>query len=167
MPAESLQAILPSAATALAAAALLSAAADDLDRRIIPNAAVLAVAAAGLLFLAGLSPPAAAAHLGIAALGLLAGLPAFARGLVGGGDVKLFSATLLWAGPDLLRLHLAGTALAAVLLGVVLLGRQALAARGPDPAAPAPRPTMPFGVALAAGGLLVVLVRAGLLGDAA
>ncbi|MFN7175863.1 MAG: prepilin peptidase [Thermaurantiacus sp.] len=152
--------------SALAAAALLTAAADDLERRTIPNAAAAAVALSALPFLAGLSAALILAHVALAIFGLAAGTWAFARGLLGGGDVKLFAATLLWAGPDMLQLHLAGTALVAVGIGVAMLGRQALASRSgmAEPGAAPPEATMPLGVAIAAGGLLVLLSRVGLLG---
>lgn len=154
--------------TALAAAALISAAAEDLGVRTIPNRLIAVVAASGLVLLHALGPAAFGLNLAVALAGLALGAVAFARGLAGGGDVKLLAATLLWAGPDLLSLHLSGTALAAVVMGVAMLGRQALAARGgPAGAPPADLPTMPFGVAIAAGGLLVLLARAGLLGPAA
>ncbi len=158
-------------ASALAAAALLIAAAEDAASRRIANGLCLAVAGSALALLVQLPLVVALAHVGIALAGLLLGTFAFARGLVGGGDVKLMAATLLWAGPDLLELNLAGAGLVAVAMGVVMLGQAALAGRGrgaagagvPD-ALPA---SMPFGVAIAAGGLLVLLERAGLLGGVA
>jgi prepilin peptidase CpaA len=157
--------LLVSVASALAAAALLSAAAEDAAHRRIGNSLCATVAASSLALLAQLPPAAILLHLAIALGFLLAGTFAFARGLVGGGDVKLFAASLLWAGPDLLRLHLAGTALVAVAMGVVMLGRAAVAGRGREGLeAPGTEATMPFGVAIAAGGLLVLLERAGLLG---
>lgn len=158
--------VMASVGSALAAAALLTAAADDLDRRVMSGGAVAAVGLAALLFLAGLPLQAMLLHLILAAAGLGLGLWASARGLAAGADARLLGATLLWAGPDLLQLHLAGTALAATGIGLALLGRQALATRSgsaPPDEGTAP-PTMPIGAAIACGGLLVVLARAGLLG---
>jgi prepilin peptidase CpaA len=155
--------------SALAAAVLLTAAVDDLDRRTISGRAAAAVALSSLPLLVGLPADLILAHVAIALSALLAGTWAFARGLVGGGDVKLFAATLLWAGPDLLPLHLAGTALVAAGVGVALLGRQALVSRADvaETGPTEPQPSMPVGVAISAGGLLVLLSRAGQLGGMA
>src|SRR5579885_2254518 len=69
----------------------------------IPNAASLGVA---LLYPAHVAVSQAAVDwiggLLLAALLFLLGLGLFARGLVGGGDVKLLSASALWAGPHLI-----------------------------------------------------------------
>jgi len=54
----------------------------------------------------------------IAAILLAAGIALFARGLVGGGDVKFLSAAALWAGPPFIFPFLALMGLAGVLLAV-------------------------------------------------
>ena len=88
----------------------------------------------------------------------LAGLGLFARGWVGGGDVKFLSAIALWAGAPLLMPQFLVTALAGGVLatGAVLLQRlrrfRTEGAAGVM--APAPIDTsqkIPYGVAIAAG----------------
>jgi prepilin peptidase CpaA len=107
--------------------------------------------------------------------GVLTGLAVFAVGallfvrrLMGGGDVKLMAATALWCGSEQLTPYAMVTALAAVALAVFMLsplGRllpappARLAGAGALPADGPPhtlRQPMPFGVAVAAGGLWVV-----------
>ena len=103
--------------------------------------------------------------IGIAVGVCAAGFGLFAAGLVGGGDAKLLAAVSLWAGPGdvatlLLATALAGAGLA--LLFVVPTGARALRAlRQGASAAAAPHNAMPYGVAIAAGTLLVALSRLG------
>jgi prepilin peptidase CpaA len=92
----------------------------------------------------------------------------FARRLMGGGDVKLLAATSLWCGPEQLTTYALVISGAAVALAVFMLtplgrllppppaklaGSWGTAAGGPERGA---RQPMPFGVAVAAGGLWVV-----------
>lgn len=147
---------------AAAAAALMTVAATDLGERRIGNGGVLAVALGALPFLALAGPSAAFAHVAVALLLFAAGALAFRAGLVGGGDVKLLAAAALWAGPEGLPLLFLVQALATFLLvPLVLLGTRWLAG---GPQAGAARPTLPLGVAIAAGGLAVILGRLGYLG---
>lgn len=152
------------AGAAAAAAALVTAAATDLGARRIANRAVLVVAAGTLPMLLALGLPAAAAHGAMAGLLFLAGLAAFRAGLVGGGDVKLLAAVGLWAGPGGLPLLLLVKAVATLLLVPIVLGSRALAGGAADSAPVPDRPTVPLGVAIAAGGLAVILARLGYLG---
>ncbi|GAB4229898.1 MAG: prepilin peptidase [Methyloligellaceae bacterium] len=100
-------------------------------------------------------------HVAVAAGTLVLGLFCFARGWIGGGDAKLFSATALWLGWE----HLFEYTLVAAILGglltlVILFGRMM-----PLPAPLArqdwlarlhdTRQGVPYGIALAAGALLV------------
>jgi prepilin peptidase CpaA len=83
----------------------------------------------------------------VAAGAFTVGFILFSRGWVGGGDVKLLSATLLWAGstlaaPQLLVMGLVGGVLA---FGALVRSR---AHRDPLDAA---APKVPYGVAIAAG----------------
>jgi prepilin peptidase CpaA len=98
----------------------------------------------------------------VAGLVFLAGLALFARGLVGGGDVKFLAATVLWAGaplllPQLLVTGLAGGVLA---LGAVVLQRMrrfrtegvtGVVASGAIDTSQ----KIPYGVAIAAGAFFV------------
>ncbi len=87
------------------------------------------------------------------------GLLLFASGRFGGGDVKLLSATALWAGPKLILpmlvvMSVTGGALALLIWGVDQLRRYHLAASSETlltPAEYAGSARLPYGVAIAAG----------------
>ncbi|WP_448585210.1 prepilin peptidase [Thermaurantiacus sp.] len=142
---------------AAAVAALVLAAASDLENRLIPDRCSLVVAASGLLALAGLDGPRALGHSLLAAFLFGLGLWAFRHRFLGGGDVKLMAAAGLWAGPGGLPLLLSVQAAATLLLATAGLARTA---RSVDRA----RATLPLGVAIAAGGTAAVAWRLGLLG---
>lgn len=77
---------------------------SDARRLTIPNWTCVAIAVAFLpaALLGRLDPTTVALHYGIGAGLLLAGMALFARGIVGGGDVKLLAAAGVWIGwPDL------------------------------------------------------------------
>ena len=85
---------------------------------------------------------------------LLIGFGLFAFGHIGGGDVKLLAASALWAGPELILAFLLLTAMAGGLLSAALLVQNRYGwvlgfASGDEGA------VVPYGVALAAGGLFV------------
>jgi prepilin peptidase CpaA len=116
----------------------------DLARgAIAPSTVVLSIACAAALF-------------GVGALG-------FAAGVLGGGDVKLLAAAGLFAGPDHLLDFLTVTALAGGVLGLAVLAGARL---GPAELAPAGtararlRAGLPYGPAIAAGGLWVAAMLA-------
>jgi prepilin peptidase CpaA len=104
--------------------------------------------------------PDAAVQVGVAAVvfGLLAG--AFYMGMMGGGDVKLAAALALWFKPIvtlkiLIIMSLAGGVLTLI---VLLLHKK----RGKAPInedAPAVRPEVPYGVAIAIGALWILAQR--------
>ncbi|MGL4543000.1 MAG: prepilin peptidase [Polymorphobacter sp.] len=110
---------------------------------------------------AALSQPwqAAAAGLATALLVFAGGALLFARGWLGGADVKLLAALALWAGPDGLASLLFDTALAGAVLALAMLVR--LRRRTPanwrvhEPL----RQPMPFGVAIAAAGWALIVAR--------
>lgn len=145
------------------AAALLTAAACDVCWRRIPNRLVFALAAgAPAWHLINDSEPLhwlAAAVGATVVLGLGIGL--YAAGWLGAGDGKLAAAAALWLGPAATLQFLAWTALAGGALSLLLLAWPAAA----NPVGAAHRPrmrgTVPYGVALAAGGLIALPVRAG------
>ncbi|MGH8523501.1 MAG: prepilin peptidase [Gammaproteobacteria bacterium] len=78
----------------------------DLWRRRLPNALTLGAAVLGLVWLigtgAGLLGGTAASCLGAAVLALVLTVPAYARGQLGAGDVKLLAAIGLLAGLEAL-----------------------------------------------------------------
>jgi prepilin peptidase CpaA len=138
----------------------------DLQRRQIPNRVVLA--------LAGLYPVAVTAGalpgavwIGVAVAGALfaLGLTGFALGIVGGGDVKLAAALGLWAGSSDLAGFMLVTALTGAGLSVLILATRNIPyahyLAGPLQAGPqtggraATGESVPYGVALAAGGLWI------------
>src|SRR5690348_9166291 len=81
-------------------AMMLAAAFEDFRRLVIPNALTLSMGALWVLdFAAEPSLYGGLAAIGCAAAVFLGGAVLFARGYLGGGDVKLLAAATLWAGP--------------------------------------------------------------------
>lgn len=147
---------------------LLVAAWRDLRTMRIANGLSLAIVAVfGVWALAGLlggtfSVPklgwAVACGLGLFALGAAA----FAAGMTGGGDVKLMAAVGLFAGPSLLADFLTVTALVGGVLGVAVLAGAPIgpaSARGEATLRTRLRGGLPYGPAIAAGGLWVAALR--------
>lgn len=131
----------------LFAGGLVYAMGSDLFHRLLSNRLTLALA---LLFLpaalvSGVDWRAILLDHGGTGLAVLAvGMAAFARGWLGGGDVKLLAAVSLWAGSGLVLPILAGTALLGGLLaGVVLIAHRW---RGTSR-------EVPYGIAIAAATL--------------
>lgn len=162
---------LPQLSLLAAALALMIAAVSDLRRYLIPDTCSLALCACFALYvLSGATEGAWPLHLAIATLIFLAGAGLFAAGLAGGGDVKLFAATALWAGPDLLAALLVIMSLAGGLLALVVLGRTWMVRRL-APITAEQRTDISvvgqpiaYGVAIAIGGIFVLSHRAGLFG---
>jgi prepilin peptidase CpaA len=158
------------AALALSGLALAWGAISDIRAYEIPNLSSVIIVLAYPVF-AFCAP--AAPRLGALAVGvgvLAAGLVLFARGSMGGGDVKLLAAVSVWCGPHLLAAFAIVTGLAGALVAIVLLTplRRMLpkAPRGILPSAEgagALRQPMPFGVAIAAGGAFVLAQQTSLL----
>ena len=109
----------------------------------------------------GLGWPEIGLHFGLAVAALVVTFTLFSFGWIGGGDAKLFAATCLWVGPAALLSYsvfsaLIGGALTLALLfwrGVPLpemLISQNWLVRLHDP-----KEGVPYGIALAAAGLLV------------
>lgn len=133
------------------AALLVIAAVIDWRTFIISNRLNLAVAALAVPYwLAGsLDPWAVAIQLALAAAVFVLFALLFQLGMMGGGDVKLAAALALWFPPAaylkfLVLMSLAGGLLTAALL----LAHRARARSG--------RPKIPYGVAIAAGGLVIL-----------
>ena len=100
---------------------------------------------------------------------LFIGFVAFSRGVFGGGDAKMLAALALWAGPSLilelvLVTSVAGGLIAVAMAGSAKLRRRAPAGRGGEIGCVAVeaevpilyRP-MPYGIAIAAGGVHTVI----------
>lgn len=95
---------------------------NDIDCRRLPNWLTLAVAVLYALFVAVSPTPIdwMSAFL-VAALVFAVGFACFAFQLMGGGDVKLMAGLALWAGIDHIALFLAVTSFAGGLLSLVML----------------------------------------------
>ncbi|HEX3754609.1 MAG TPA: prepilin peptidase [Rhizomicrobium sp.] len=145
-------------------ALLFAAASWDLASFTIPNLlpAALLILFAAFALAAGLGLPAIGFHLLAGLAGLLVGFVLFALGYIGGGDAKLFAATLLWLGfrdlaPYALVASLFGGALTLGILFVrqlplpALLARQGWIMRLHDEKA-----GIPYGVALALGAFWIL-----------
>jgi len=145
-------------------AVVIAGAAYDAATLTIPNWISLALVALFpvLALLAGLSWMEAALHFAVGFAALAAGVALFAGGFIGGGDAKLFAAVSLYVGAAsfgtfVFAVALAGAALACALLalrhlawaGLVerLKGLKHLALSGAG---------IPYGIAIAAGGLIVL-----------
>ena len=138
-------------------------AATDLFTMTVPNRIALVLVAGFLVAapLVGLGWPEIGLHFGLAVAALVVTFTLFSFGWIGGGDAKLFAATCLWVGPAALLNYsvfsaLIGGALTLALLfwrGVPLpemLSSQNWLVRLHDP-----KEGVPYGIALAAAGLLV------------
>ena len=144
---------------------VLAAAISDARTLRIPNVLCAAIAA---LFVAhaaiDLTAGETLAALALAAVALVAGFVAFARGKVGGGDVKLLTVCMAWAGPNHAAEFLVVTGLAGGVVALALLSprlmRSTIGLQRHWPQAPIANATaagapMPYGVAIAAGALVV------------
>jgi prepilin peptidase CpaA len=130
----------------------------DWHYRLLPNRLCAVALIAGLV-VTGLGQGLAALlpHLGHAVLALLVGMALFAGGVIGGGDAKFYAALAAWfplaEGFRLLLL----VALAGLVLTVALwlfVWRTAPAGRSSPAAGGQPR-TVPYGVAIAAGAVMM------------
>jgi prepilin peptidase CpaA len=143
---------------------LAAAGAYDLASFTIPNFLTAALLVVFVLFVlaAGLSLVAIGWHLLAGLVGLVLGFSLFALGYVGGGDAKLFAATVLWLGfkdlmPYALVASIAGGVLTLVMLALrqcplpQSLLRRAWIAKLHDASS-----GIPYGVALAAGAFFLL-----------
>lgn len=142
--------------------AMAFAAATDLLTMTIPNRLSLGLCAAFLLVapIAGLSWQEILSHLAAGSAMLLVGILLFSLGWVGGGDAKLLAAASLWLGFEPMVLFLAYVAVFGGALAVAILAYRSM------PAGALPLPGwamrlhgkgegMPYGVAIAAGALVI------------
>ena len=149
---------------AVTACALVWAAVSDFLHYIIPNRTPIIVMIAYAVTACFMPVPFVLGGLvtGLATFSI--GFFLFAKGWMGGGDVKLMGAVALWAGPSMLSHFAVATSLAGAALGVLILsplGRHmplpSLEALGLAGGGSPGRQPMPFGVAIAAGGLFVLV----------
>lgn len=150
------------------AALMLLAAIEDLRRLVIPNALTLSLCILWPLYaLTAWTLWGAAGALGCAVAVFLVGALLFSRGYIGGGDVKLLAAAVLWAGPGrtapvLLLTGALGGMLALFLLvpPAAHLATLARAKFGPGEATvkSGMATPVPYGIAIAAAALLVIFL---------
>jgi len=149
-------------------AVLMAAAAfEDFRRFTIPN--WLTVGLCALWPLSLLAAPSMAGALGDLACGLVvfaAGALLFARGYIGGGDVKLLAVAALWAGPGQLPSLLIATGLLGGVLALIVLsplgaylvtGARAQLGFSAEPDAAIASTPVAYGIAIAAASLIVVI----------
>jgi prepilin peptidase CpaA len=154
--------VLQAALVAVFPAMVIVAGLRDLTSYRIPNWISLAliggfaVAAPAM----GLSMSTVGVHLGVGAVGLLAGMAMFALGWIGGGDAKLFAAAALWLGWPAAGIYAVVTGCAGGALAVGLLNLRSDILRPYVVTGPAwfsrlaePGENVPYGVAIAAGAL--------------
>jgi len=139
----------------LLAAMLVAACWCDLKARTIPNGLNLAVALLAIPFWwsIGLALwPDVALQFGVAALVFALFAVAFALGAMGGGDVKLVAAIALWLPwPSVVALLFIMSVAGGALTLVMLIRHRLARANG--------RPEIPYGVAIAFGGLWLISER--------
>lgn len=151
-------------ALAVFAGAMLIGAASDLYRYEIPNEASIAIVAAFLpaAFAAGLGFLDILVGLAIGFGCMIIGIGLFAINLFGGGDVKLLAAGAVWAGWEALPSYLFLVAISGGLLSLalILFRRLRLPNRlngiGWIHAIHTPGNSVPYGVAIAAGALILL-----------
>jgi prepilin peptidase CpaA len=152
------------ALVAIFPACMLWAAVSDIRTMTIPNRLTLFLVATYLpvAVIAGLSWPQIGFGLLAGVLGLVFGMILFALKLMGGGDAKLIAAASLWLGLSGLVPFLVYTAvLGGVLTIVLLVARHVVSLYAlalPEPLAHLmkPRGDIPYGVAIALGGLMAI-----------
>jgi prepilin peptidase CpaA len=143
--------------------AMALAAATDLFTMTVPNRLALALAAFFFVVgpLAGLAWADIGLHVALAVAALAVTFALFSFGWIGGGDAKLFAATCLWLGPEAIFAYSVFAALIGGALTLLLIFWRGL----PLPATLTsqgwlvrlhdPKEGVPYGIALAAAGLLV------------
>jgi prepilin peptidase CpaA len=142
---------------ALAAVLLILAALNDAHHYRIPNRVCLGLLALFPLFV--LTAPGSIEweqNLMIFGLVLIAGLVMFVTKLAGAGDIKLLAVVGLWAGPHWVAVFLVTTALAGGLLALTMAGLTFVRNRTREKTLPLAKVPIPYGIAIAAGGLTVL-----------
>jgi len=148
------------------AVVMAAAAFEDFRRLIIPNLLPITLCVMWPLYFATApSLVGGLAALGCAVAVFLVGAVLFARGYLGGGDVKLLAAATLWAGPAdtpalLVLTGVLGGALAVFLLmpfgaQLAAAGRALLTPSSASSPEHAPATAVPYGVAIAGAALIV------------
>ena len=143
--------------------ALVYAAAMDVVTMTIPNRVSILLVAAFLIIapFAGLSAETIGWHVAAGAAALVVGIALFSFNLMGGGDAKLISAVAVWVGFGYLLHFLVMMALVGGALAIAMLAFRRIVPAGLAGKASwserlhAPGAGIPYGVAIAGGGLWV------------
>ena len=157
--------IVSSAVIAVFVGLLIAAALNDLCVYRIPNWIVVVIVALYPVFVFSTELPIDWLYALAGAVGAFAiGFALFSFGFMGGGDVKLISATSLWAGPTHIVEFLLVTAIVGGLMSIIMVtpARLALASAFDTFGLHRPREillanVLPYGVAIAVGGVGVGL----------
>lgn len=144
-------------------AAMALAAATDLFSMTVPNWISLFLVAgfAVLAPLVGVGWSDAGLHVALAAAALVVTFAMFSFGWIGGGDAKLFAATCLWLGPEAILFYSLYAALIGGVLTLAILVLRTLplpallSSQGWLMRLHSAKEGVPYGIALAAAGLLV------------
>jgi prepilin peptidase CpaA len=138
----------------------------DMKTRRIPNGLAIAVGILGLFRMILTGDPSAALYTLAASAGVFtATFLLFWRGFLGGGDVKLMAATALLVGyHDLFEFLFVMSVCGALVSLAVVAGyrlglRRATVLPAEDHHKTSTRPTVPYGVAIAAAGILTLLLQ--------
>lgn len=140
----------------VALACVLAAPVFDLMRYEIPDTLSIVILCAAIGFGVMSKDFGWLSHLASTGLVFAVGLLAFARGWMGGGDIKLLTAIAAWAGLEGILLQFVAIAIAGGVLALVLIAaRRGLVVSGTD-SRRIPRlfqqdAPLPYGVAIAAG----------------
>lgn len=130
---------------------------SDLRSRRIPNWVVLTLVAvyAPLAWTAGYQPLDMALNLGVALLVFCGGLFLFAKGWIGGGDVKLAAATVLWLGMSLAVPYLLLTAVFGAAFTLAALIGLRFMSKAKDTTSKLRQDGLPYAPGMACAGLLL------------
>lgn len=146
------------------AALLVAAALEDAVRLRISNMVCLGVLAGALIAMAvaGLDTSLWQNGLVFAAL-LGGGTLLFAKGMVGGGDVKLLAAVGLWCDLTTAFFMLTSVFISGGVLALLILGARTFAPAGAAArvAVLKPHAGIPYGIAIAAGALITLVMQRG------
>jgi prepilin peptidase CpaA len=147
-------------------AALIAAGISDAVTLLIPNRYPAAIVLAYVFYAIGKPAPFWLHGAAVGVAFFVVGALMFDRGIFGGGDVKLLTASALWAGFDQLPLLLFVTAIGGGVLALAQLSplHRLMPARagGPpvgDDLRSKLRQPIPFGIAIAVAGMSVALTR--------
>jgi prepilin peptidase CpaA len=144
-------------------AAMALAAAGDLFTMTVPNwiSLLLIIGFAVLAPVVGLGWSDIGLHVALAAAALVVTFAMFSFGWIGGGDAKFFAATCLWLGPEAILVYSVYAALIGGGLTLLILFLRSvplpavLNSQGWLARLHCPKEGVPYGIALAAAGLLV------------